>query len=200
MFEARHTKNTNGSWRIQNTKFFLQRSEKSMSLEEFLELANKLHFEKYGFEANYVSREVHTKAKHAPDPYTVIIRGRWASLNQRSSNGKYNKAKSINNNPQQLSYLKKDIKVEMTKQEFFDWMWQNKAKHDKITSAGERSSINRIDPRKGYSLDNIELVSLHNNIEEKFGFECRYMSEVELAEKSILNALRYQEYQAKGVK
>ena len=190
-------KNTN-YFRISNKDFILVRSENSMSKEEFIALANKTYIERFGKEPVYMARNCTTRSKEPTDPYMKVIRNRWASLNQRCVNGEYKNSESVTKNFQQFSYHKKGITLDMTKDEFFAWMLSVKPIHDEIVSNGDRSSINRIDSRKGYSVDNIELISIHKNIEERYGFDCKRMTEEELTQKSIFNHNRYLNSQKGG--
>lgn len=189
-------------YRIQVKGFDLQRSTKNLSIEEFLEIANQKYFEKFGIEAVSIPKSKEVKldpiTKRPISEYERIIKNRFASINQRSIGGKYCNNKSVLKNNQQRSYHKKGITLEMTKQEFYDWMMSVKPIHDEIVARGDKSSINRIDSRKGYSVDNIELISLHKNIEERYGFECEYNSEEVLSKKSVYNHNRYVNSQNKG--
>lgn len=177
-------------FQIAKSDFRIIRSKRKYTLETFLELANRLYVERFGREADYSPKKketIHTEA----DNYERIIRNRFASINQRAIGGKYCNNKSVVNNYQQRSYHKKGITLEMTKEEFHDWMMSVKHIHDQIVANGDRSSINRIDSRKGYSVDNLELISLHKNIEERYGFDCRRMTEEELLQKISHNRNRY---------
>ena len=162
-----------------------------MNISEYLELANKLYMERFGKEPVYPSRNCTTRSKEPVDPYMKIIRNRWASLNERCINGCYNKSESVTKNYQQRSYHKKGITLDMTKDEFFAWMWSVKPIHDEIVKNGDKSSINRIDSRKGYSVDNIELITLHKNIEERYGFDCNRVDEEDSLKISLKNHNRY---------
>lgn len=184
------TKDGYDYFQISKPDFRMIRSRKKYTLESFLEEANKSFWERFGKEPIYTPKEYITRSRET-DSYEVIIRNRFSSINQRCIGGKYCNNKSVLKNNQQRSYHKKGITLEMTKQEFYDWMMSVKPIHDAIVANGDRSSINRIDSRKGYSVDNLELITLHKNIEERFGFECRYMTEEELDEKSVCNHTRY---------
>jgi hypothetical protein len=91
------------------------------------------------------------------------------SLNQRCVNGLYSNSKSVKTSPQFQSYHKKGITINMTKDEFTAWMMLMKPVHDRIIANGERSSIDRIDEKKGYEISNIQMISLHQNIENRYG-------------------------------
>lgn len=106
------------------------------------------------------------------NPYLQIINNRWAAINQRTANGKFNSSFTAQNNPQTQSYQKKGITLELTFQEFKDWMLENEEKHNQIVLSGDNSSIDRLDETKGYSLDNIQMISLHENIEKRYGKKC----------------------------
>ena len=58
-----------------------------------------------------------------------------------------------------------NIKLCMTKDDFYTWY---KEQHDKVSlplmKAGEKPSLDRIDNKGHYSLDNIQIISLSENI------------------------------------
>lgn len=105
--------------------------------------------------------------------YTSIIKNRWNSINQRCVNGKYSKSTSVQYSPQFQSYHKKNISINMTKEEFTNWMLSVEQIHNDIVSKGEKSSIDRIDESKGYEIGNLQLISLHSNIEKRYKTTCK---------------------------
>lgn len=116
------------------------------------------------------SKEYYTNYRNREDrQYNILIKERWASINQRTSNGKYTTSFSAMNSPQFKSYREKGIELNMTKDEFTSWMLSMKDVHDKIVESGDKSSIDRINSEKGYSIDNIKMIPLHENIENRYG-------------------------------
>lgn len=145
----------------------------TLPLSDFYKQSNT----KDGFQ--YCCKSCHNKVTKknreefaANNPFLQIILNRWASLNQRCVNGKYTDSYTAQNTPQIQSYQKKGIQLEMTYQEFKNWMLSVEQIHNQIVSKGENSSIDRIDDTKGYSPDNIQLISLHENIEKRYGKKC----------------------------
>lgn len=92
--------------------------------------------------------------------YTV---GVWSSLNQRCVNGRYVNSPATIRNKQQLSYLAKGIRLELTQEEFYTFTANNESLIASIISKGLKPSIDRIDPDKHYSLDNIRILELQLN-------------------------------------
>ena len=89
---------------------------------------------------------------------------KWASINQRTINGKYAKGKCASHNPQQQSYLNKGIRLDMDVVEFYDYCSDNEVSILAMIGDNMRPSIDRIDDAKGYSLDNIQIIPLIDNI------------------------------------
>lgn len=89
----------------------------------------------------------------------------WSSINQRTVNGSHPSW----NHPEISRYLKKGIRLEMTHQEWkifcscYGWLI------DVIYKAGETPSIERKNPEGPYSLDNIEIITLTENIKRQHG-------------------------------
>lgn len=117
------------------------------------------------------------------NPYLQIINNRWSSLNQRCVNGKYTTSPSAKQCPQLKSYRAKGITIDMTFNEFREWMLANEELHNQIVASGEKSSIDRIDERIGYRLDNIQMISLHENIEKRYDKECERTTDKETRKK-----------------
>lgn len=89
---------------------------------------------------------------------------KWAAINQRTVNGAYATAPSLVKNPQTLSYIKKNILIDMTKDEFFDWCSANESKILEMMVNNERPSIDRICEDCTYSIDNIQIIPLIDNM------------------------------------
>lgn len=111
--------------------------------------------------------------KHRSE-YSKIINNRWHSINQRCVNDLYSTSNSALHSPQFVSYHKRGITINMTREEFTNWMWSVKDIHDEIIRNGDKSSIDRIDEDRGYEVGNIQLISLHANIEKRLGKKCDF--------------------------
>jgi len=85
-----------------------------------------------------------------------FIHSSWTNINIRC--GKYKESQTPN---KCQSY--KDIKIKMTRDEYKNYCVENK---DNILSL-EKPSIDRIDSSKDYSLDNIQIIELKDNISKK---------------------------------
>ena len=86
---------------------------------------------------------------------------RWKDLNKRTLNGLQAKRLQKKNNS---SYLKKGILLCITKEEFYNFCDRNQQLILDLYANGETPSIDRIDSTKHYSLDNIQILSLKENI------------------------------------
>lgn len=146
----------------------VETEKKKLSVDEFLKIANDKFFGIYGknFDPSLLRRRDLTK-------YDSIIWGRWASINQRTVNGKYNSSPSALACPQLKSYRAKGITLNMTFGEFEVWMKSVEHIHNQIVEKGENSSVDRIDETKGYEIDNLQMISLHENIEKRIGKKCK---------------------------
>jgi hypothetical protein len=87
------------------------------------------------------------------------VHQKWATINQRTVNGKYAYSHAVSNNPQQKSYLKHGIRIEMTQVEFYTWASNHEKTIFTMINLGEKPQIDRRDNDKHYSIDNIQLVS-----------------------------------------
>lgn len=134
--------------------------------------------------------------KKNSNKYSFIIENRWKSINQRCVNGCF----KTPNAPQFESYTRKGITVNMSKEEFTTWMLSVEHIHNQIVSKGERSSIDRIDETKGYEIGNLQLISLHENIEKRVGKTCNYLKPEDKPKKSISNRSSYQKFKSNGLK
>lgn len=195
MFEEKNVKIVENCYKIQNSKFYFQKSKNAVTINEFLEMANYEFWKRFGIEANFSAKARHTRSKTPLDGYTLMAINRYKSMCQRCKDAKYSEEPSVKRSPQMISYKKKNITLEMTREEFVNWMWENKHIHDAIVESGERSSVDRIDETKGYSLDNIQLLALHTNIEKRLGKKCRKYTKEELEVSSFYNAVNYKKSQ-----
>lgn len=164
-------------------KFNISRSIKKISEKDFIVLANKKFQEKYNCEWNKGNKKL-TK-------YHYLINNRWASINQRCINGKYSKSTSVQYSPQFQSYHKQNITINMTKEEFTAWMLSVEDLHNEIISVGEKSSIDRIDETKGYEIGNLQLISLHSNIEKRYKTTCKCQTKEQKDKVKIKNQKYY---------
>ncbi len=124
--------------------------------------------------------------------YEGLIVNRWNSLNQRCVNGLYANSSSVKASPQFQSYHKKGITINISKDEFVAWMYLMKPVHESIVAKGEKSSIDRIDENKGYTIDNIRLISLHENIENRYGRKCNIQTTEQKVKNQSQNRRNYQ--------
>lgn len=93
--------------------------------------------------------------------WTVI---RWNTINQRTINGKYANQPSVTRNPQNMSYFKKNIRIDVSQEDFFDFCSDNEQKILQMMVDGLRPSIDRIDVDGHYTLENIQIISLAENL------------------------------------
>lgn len=110
-------------------------------------------------------RRKRTQWKHLfTSPEVLTWTGlKWATINQRTVNGRYVNNLSVILNRQQQSYYTKGIRIEVTKEEFFQFCANNETKVLEIMARGEKASIDRIDDDGHYSLDNMQVISLTEN-------------------------------------
>lgn len=117
------------------------------------------------------------------------VSSRWANINQRTVNGAYVNIPSLTNNPQQRSYLSKGIRLEMTKEEFIAFCSDNYDKIRSMMDAGERPSIDRICNDCPYSIENIQIIPLIDNLtKDKPASNRKKVSKLEYA---IINRKTY---------
>lgn len=82
----------------------------------------------------------------------------WNSILQRTVNGRPQRT------AKNESHLRKGLRIEFTKEEFCSWVDANWDKYEAAYRAGRTPSVDRIDNAKGYSLDNIQLIDLRENM------------------------------------
>ncbi len=77
----------------------------------------------------------------------------WTNLNIRA--GKYRHLQTVNR-----CYSYSNVKIIFTQQEFKEWCYQ----HENLINNLSRPSLDRIDNKKDYTLDNIQIIELSENI------------------------------------
>lgn len=168
-----HSKSGSLQYILQIKGFTKTKAISKISREEFLNQANEEYRAKFGHDyAGIPWRSDLINDPRIGAKYLSMIKSRWASINQRTINGLYKDSVSAQANPQAKAYRAHDVRVEMTLDQFTAWMVDHKPEHDAIVDRGESSSIDRIDETKGYSIDNIRIISLHENIEKRLGKKC----------------------------
>lgn len=138
------------------------------------------------------------------DPMAIYPHTSYTSVQQRTTNSAYSSAASVQHNHQHQSYLKKNIKLLITKEEWVNFWNENKEIVMNIISLGGIPSVDRIDKMKDYQLDNIRIISQERNLLLKFEKYANISDEeaIQKVQKSTeerkqLNAKRYAESQEK---
>lgn len=96
-----------------------------------------------------------------PEVRTIVgrfIHSTWTNLNIRCSNGKYSHLQTPN---KCLSYS--DTLILFSREEFKDFCTNNKGTIESLS----RPSLDRIDNKQHYSLDNIQIIELVDNIRKE---------------------------------
>lgn len=89
----------------------------------------------------------------------AYVQGRyWNTLNQRSVNGRPQRT------PRNESYFRRGTRLEFTKVEFCAWVSDHWPEFQAIYESGRTPSIDRVDNSKNYSLDNIQVIDLRENM------------------------------------
>lgn len=88
----------------------------------------------------------------------------WKSINKRTINGNQSHMLYKKGNE---SYLKKQIRLEFSKSEFDRFCDENRLLILSLYNNNLTPSIDRIDSTKHYSLDNIRIVELSQNVSRK---------------------------------
>lgn len=87
----------------------------------------------------------------------------WIGINGRTVNGKH----PMPHHASSASYLKKGIKLGMTKEEFYSWCDENREVILALWAAGQRPSVDRVDSSGDYTIKNIRVLSLQENMRRK---------------------------------
>jgi len=105
----------------------------------------------------------HGQAKTPPTPEQRILtrfkQTAWLGMNQRTVNGS---CPAWNERAKQ-KYLKRGLTLDFSKEQFYAWCDQNAETILTLKKSNERPSIDRIDDERGYSLENIRILSLGEN-------------------------------------
>ena len=175
------------SYTIRVPGFWLQRAVTTITLVSFLDLADRRYKDKTG---HYFAGSFQ-RPRGSITAWDILKHNRWSSIKQRCINTNYTRELKSRNTPQVMSYHAKNIKLEMTKEEFYTWMDTQYGKHQEIVGKGEVSSIDRIEETIGYRVDNLRLITRHENIEKRMGKKCRYITEEEKISARERNARAY---------
>jgi len=84
----------------------------------------------------------------------------WQDINRRTVNGKHANPDHYKNEV----YFRKGIRVEMSRQEFYSFCDANEENIISLYAQGKTPSVDRIDASKDYCVDNIQILSLKQNI------------------------------------
>lgn len=88
-----------------------------------------------------------------------FIRTHWHSVNQRTVNGRWKLDARAHR-----SYQAKGVKLEMTLEEFTSFCQLNWPKIEALRAAGQKPSLDRKNSDGHYSIDNLQIISLRENI------------------------------------
>lgn len=88
-----------------------------------------------------------------------FVHNKWTAINIRA--GKYKDKQP--EKTKQKSKVYQNVQILFTREEFKNWCYERLAEIESLN----RPSINRIDSKKDYSLDNIEIIELTKNIQNK---------------------------------
>ena len=105
---------------------------------------------------NYCSKTCNYKAKTKSDKYKKVSKfynNAWSNMNIRC--GKYT---HLQTKDKCKSYV--DTKILFNQEDFKKWCWNQK----NLIESLNRPSIDRIDKNKHYSLDNLQIIELFDNI------------------------------------
>ena len=87
------------------------------------------------------------------------VKGRyWNTLNQRSVNARPQIT------PRNYSYFRQGVRLEFTKAEFCSWVDKNWPAFKALYENGRTPSIDRIDNSGHYTIDNIQVIDLKENM------------------------------------
>lgn len=110
------------------------------------------------------------KNKKYTDPVYYFTEQNWKTLNQKCVNGRYCNSESVRNSPQMQSYHKQNIELHITKEQLYQFWKDNESKVREIMAKGQTPTIDRINDNGHYSLDNIQILSLTDNIHKSRGY------------------------------
>lgn len=130
--------------------------------------SGKLNIHVWCIDCNSANKLRLDKQKRIDDPLSIYPYTSYTSVQQRTTNSPYSSAASIQKNYQQQSYLKKDIKLLITKEEWVKFWNDSSEIVYNIINLGGIPSVDRIDKLKDYQLDNIRIISQERNLLLKF--------------------------------
>lgn len=165
---------------------------------------NKYRIHPYCIECASKKKLERDRQLRIEDPMVIYPYTSYTSVQQRTTNSAYSSAASIQHNHQHQSYLKKNIKLLITKEEWINFWNENKEIVMNIISIGGIPSVDRIDKMKDYQLDNIRIISQERNLLLKFEQYANISDEEAIqkvqkstGERKQMNAKRYAESQEK---
>lgn len=109
-------------------------------------------------------------AKKESDPVKYYTESTWKTLNQRCINGLYANSETIKKSPQMVSYHKKQIELHVSKEELYTFWKSNEIIVKNILTSGGTPTIDRIDDKKHYTLDNMQILDRMENIHKSKGY------------------------------
>ena len=114
----------------------------------------------------------------------------WGALNRRTINGLHPRWQDEHC---RLTYLEAGIRLELTREQLYQFVLDNWKLIQDILALGERPSIDRIDSASHYSLDNIQIITFRQNC-SKAGFKTR--QQIYIDRKANLLVLGFKSYKA----
>ena len=83
----------------------------------------------------------------------------WTTLNQRCVNGAH-----FSDTRRNASYKRKNLRLEISKEEFFAWVDENWSAFASLYADGKTPSIDRKDNSIGYTYGNMQVIDLKENM------------------------------------
>lgn len=84
---------------------------------------------------------------------------RWGSMNERTVNGYYPRWDA----PSYENYLRKGIRLEISREDFYTFCWKYRYKIERLFRTGQVPVIDRIDPDDHYRLGNLQIINRSQN-------------------------------------
>jgi len=101
----------------------------------------------------------HKSPSDTPGTLSRFKTATWARINGRTVNGSCPQTRSLS----AAAYIRKGVRLEMTKADFFSWCDRNAAAFYELVTRGETPSIDRRESRGHYAVDNLRLLSWREN-------------------------------------
>lgn len=166
--------------------------------------SNKHILHPYCMDCSSKKKVDNDRKKRIEDPMSIYPYTSYTSVQQRTTNSAYSSATSVQHNHQHISYLKKNIKLLITKEEWVSFWMKNEEIVMSIIKLGGIPSIDRVDKLGDYTLDNIRIISQERNLLLKFEQYANISDEEAINkvnkssdERKQMNAKRYSESQQK---